>query len=122
VGVGNTAFGRADDRASEAASVRPASGGVVPAARLSAQPRPLEIPPIPYPAGARRAGVEGQVVLVLRLDPDGTVRGVRVVSGPSPELARAAEEGARRFRFTPALAGGEPVETEIRFTYTFLLE
>jgi hypothetical protein len=37
-------------------------------------------------------------------------------------LARAAEEGARRFRFSPALADGEPVETEIRFTYTFLLE
>ena len=28
----------------------------------------------------------------------------------------------RGFRFTPALLEGEPVETEIRFTYTFLLE
>jgi protein TonB len=47
---------------------------------------------------------------------------VRVVSAPSPDLARAAEEGARRFRFSPALVDGAPVETEIRFTYTFLLE
>jgi periplasmic protein TonB len=47
---------------------------------------------------------------------------VRVVDAPSAELARAAEEGARRFRFTPAILEGEPVETEIRFTYTFLLE
>jgi protein TonB len=62
------------------------------------------------------------VVLVLRLDASGAVRSVRVVSAPSPDLARAAEEGARRFRFSPALAEGEAVETEIRFTYTFLLE
>ncbi len=122
VGIGNTVFGHADDRAADPASVRPYSGGVVPAARLSAQPRPLDTPAIPYPPDARRAGVEGQVVLVLRLDAAGAVRTVRVVTAPSPELARAAAEGARRFRFSPALVDGEPVETEIRFTYTFLLE
>jgi protein TonB len=122
VGVGNTAYGRASERAADPASVRPYAGGVVPAARLSAQPRPLEIPAIGYPPDARREGIEGQVVLVLRLDASGAVRSVRVVSAPSPDLARAAEEGARRFRFSPALAEGEAVETEIRFTYTFLLE
>jgi protein TonB len=122
VGVGNTVHGRAGDRAADPASVRRYSGGVVPAARLSAEPRPLDTPAIPYPPDARRAGVEGQVVLVLRIDAAGAVRAVRVVDAPSPELARAAEEGARRFRFSPALADGEPVETELRFTYTFLLE
>lgn len=122
VGVGNTAYGRAGERAADPASVRPYAGGTVAAARLTAQPRPLETPAIPYPPDARREGVEGQVVLVLRLDEAGAVRGVRVVSAPSPDLARAAEEGARRFRFTPALLDGAPVETEIRFTYTFLLE
>jgi protein TonB len=122
VGVGNTVYGRAAERAADPASVRKYAGGVVAAARLSAQPKVLALPQIPYPPEARRAGVEGQVVLVLRVDALGAVRGVRVVDAPSPELARAAEEGARRFRFTPALLEGEPVETEIRFTYNFLLE
>jgi protein TonB len=122
VGVGNTAYGRAGERAADPASVRPYTGGVVPAARLSAPPRPLETPAIPYPPEARRAGIEGQVVLVLRLDATGAVSSVSVVAAPSPELARAAADGARRFRFSPALAQGEPVATEIRFTYTFLLE
>ena len=122
VGVGNTVYGRAAETAADPASVRPYAGGVVPAARLTAQPRILELPRIPYPADARRAGIEGQVVLVLRVDAGGAVRGVRVVDAPSPELARAADEGARRFRFAPALLEGEPVETDIRFTYTFLLE
>jgi periplasmic protein TonB len=121
VGVGNTAYGRADEKAADPASVRRYSGGV-PASRLSAQPRPVDLPKIDYPADARRAGVEGQVVLLLKLDHRGAVAGVKVVDAPSPSLAAAAEEGARRFRFTPALLEGEPVETEIRFTYTFLLE
>jgi periplasmic protein TonB len=121
VGVGNTAYGRAEEKAADPANVRRYQGGVPPS-RLSAQPRPLELPKIDYPADARRAGVEGQVVLLLKLDVRGAVAGVRVVDAPSPSLAAAAEEGARSFRFTPALLEGEPVETEIRFTYTFLLE
>jgi protein TonB len=121
VGVGNTLHGRAPEVAADPASVRPYAGGV-PAARLSAQPKVLELPRIEYPPDARREGVEGQVVLVLRLDAAGKVTAVRVVDAPSPSLAEAAREGARRFRFSPGVADGEPVETEIRFTYTFLLE
>lgn len=122
VGVGNTAYGRADERAADPQSVRPYSGGVVPPTRLSAQPRVVELPQIPYPPDARRAGVEGRVVLLLRIDASGAVTAVRVVEAPAPSLAAAALDGARRFRFTPGLAEGEPVETEIRFTYTFVLE
>jgi protein TonB len=102
--------------------VRPYAGGTVPAARLSALPRVVELPEIAYPPDARRAGTEGKVTLLLRIDARGAVSGVRVLSAPSPSLAAAAEEGARRFRFTPALLDGEPVETEIRFLYTFVLE
>jgi protein TonB len=61
-------------------------------------------------------------VLVLRIDARGAVTAVRVLDAPSPALAEAARAGARRFRFTPALFEGAPIETEIRFTYTFLLE
>jgi protein TonB len=122
VGVGNTAYGKADERAADPAAVRPYAGGVVPAARLSALPAPLDLPRIDYPPDARKAGTEGQVVLLLRLDARGAVTAVRVVEAPSPSLAAAAAEGARRFRFSPALQDGEPVATEIRFTYTFYLE
>ncbi len=116
VGVGDTTMGRPAEVAADPATVRP-----LPPARLSSLPQPLELPRIPYPAEARKAGVEGRVLLVLRIDARGTVASVRVVDAP-PLLAKAAAEGARRFRFRPALLEGEPVETEIRFTYTFLLE
>jgi protein TonB len=122
VGVGNTVYGKAAETAADPSSVRPYAGGVVPAARVSTQPRPLELPRIEYPAQARKEGIEGQVALLLRIDARGSVIGVRALDAPSPALAAAAVEGARRFRFAPALVEGEPVETEIRFTYTFLLE
>lgn len=116
VGVGNTTLGRPAEVAVDPAAVRP-----LPPARLSSPPQPLELPRIPYPPEARKAGVEGRVLLLLRIDVRGAVAAVRILDAPAP-LAAAAAEGARRFRFTPALVEGEPVETEIRFTYTFLLE
>jgi periplasmic protein TonB len=122
VGVGNTLHGKAEETAADPATVRPYSGGVVAAARLSAQPRPVELPRIEYPADARKAGLEGRVLLVLGIDAQGKVTSVRALEAPSPSLASAALEGARRFRFSPALLEGAPVATEIRFTYTFLLE
>jgi protein TonB len=122
VGVGHTVHGRADELAPDPTSVRRSAGGLVPAARLSTQPRPLDLPRIAYPPDARREGVEGRVALVLRVDARGAVVAVRALDAPSPALAAAAVEGARRFRFSPALVDGVAVETEIRFTYTFLLE
>lgn len=122
VPVGNTAHGKAQDVAAEPATVQRYGGGVVAAARLTAQPRPIDLPRIDYPADARKAGTEGRVQLVLGIDPRGAVTSVRVLDAPSPSLAAAALEGARSFRFSPALLEGAPVATEIRFTYTFLLE
>jgi TonB family protein len=122
VGVGNTVYGKADERAADPSTVRPYAGGFVPAARVSSQPKVLELPKIEYPADARRDGVEGQVRLLLRVDARGAVTAVRVLDAPTPSLGAAAAEGARRFRFSPALVDGAVVETEIRFTYTFLLE
>ncbi|MBI5070108.1 MAG: TonB family protein [Deltaproteobacteria bacterium] len=121
MGAGNTALGRAGATAADPASVQALPAA--PVAGLAPTPaRPLVLPRIPYPPEARRAGAEGQVVLLLRIDAAGAVAGVRVLSAPAPALAAAAAEGARLFRFAPATAGGRPIETEIRFTYTFFLE
>lgn len=121
VGVGNTTLGRAEEAAADPASIRPLPGGP-PSVGASTPPRPQALPRIPYPPESRRAGVEGQVLLLLRIDARGAVTAVRVLDAPAPDLAAAAAEGARRFRFDPALRDGRPVEAEIRFTYTFLLE
>jgi len=122
VGVGNTLHGKASEIAADPAEVKPYAGPSTPPGRLSAQPRLLAQPEVPYPPEARKAGVEGKVVLALHIGRDGSVVGASVLSEPGSGLGEAARRGALRFRFSPALLEGEAVETEIRFTYTFVLE
>ncbi|OFX24101.1 MAG: hypothetical protein A2V77_03475 [Anaeromyxobacter sp. RBG_16_69_14] len=121
--MGNTLQGKAPEKAAAPQEVKPyAAERYAPPTSLSAQPRPLHLPEITYPPAARKAAVEGRVVLLLRIDASGHVASARVVEEPGSGLGEAARAGALRFRFTPALEAGESVATEIRFTYTFVLE
>ncbi|MGC3999561.1 MAG: energy transducer TonB [Anaeromyxobacter sp.] len=120
VGTGNTLYGRATETAGDPAEAHPYAA--VPAARRSVQPRLLERPEIAYPPEARRAGVQGRVGLLLRLDAEGHVVSARVLEDPGAGLGEAARTAALRFRFSPARLDGAAVETELRFTYTFVLE
>jgi periplasmic protein TonB len=47
---------------------------------------------------------------------------VKVLEGPGFGLNEAARDALRRFRFRPATQGGEPVATELKYTYTFQLD
>jgi protein TonB len=127
VGVGESLQGKPSPVApppapAEAAPATPSGPRFVPATRLATEPRLLERPSVSYPPEARKAGLEGDVVLQLHIDERGQVVAVKVLSGPGMGLEEAAKRAARAFRFSPATADGEPVRTEIRFTYTFLLE
>jgi protein TonB len=124
VGVGNSLHGRVDAQAHDPNAVRPyaAAPAFVPPTRVRTLPRLLEEPKAEYPPEARKAGVEGKILLALGIDPRGRVTRVEVLAGLGYGLDEAAERAARRFRFGPATLDGEPVSTEIRFTYTFVLE
>ena len=124
VGTGNTLYGKAPEVAPAPEQVKPyAADGTAPPPRLSAQPRLLEQPEVPYPPEARRAGVEGKVKLLLRIDREGRVVSARVLADPGAGLGEAARAGALRFRFNPGLLDGEPVEVpDFPYTYTFVLE
>ena len=62
-----------------------------------------------YPDLARRAHIEGVVVLDAVIGADGAVRDVRVAQGVSPLLDPAAVEAVRRWRYRPAFVGARPV-------------
>jgi periplasmic protein TonB len=84
------------------------------AARPLANPRPI------YPRQARLMGWEGTVVLRVLVDVQGKAAQVTVVAGSGyPVLDESAVDGARRWRFVPAMEGGRPVamlhEVRIRF-------
>jgi protein TonB len=63
-----------------------------------------------YPESARRRGIEGTVLLKMRITAQGRVEDVQVArSAGHPDLDESAMEAVRRWRFEPARRNGEPV-------------
>ena len=77
---------------------------------------------IPYPEEARRAGIEGTVTLSITIDNEGKAVAAKVLKGAGYGLDEAALTAIKRFRFKPAIKGGEAVSTEMKYSYTFLLD
>jgi TonB family protein len=73
-----------------------------------------------YPADARAQHIEGAVVLDLQIGKDGVVHDIAIVSGNS-ELAEAAVEAVRRWRYRPYSVDGRAVEMQTRITVRFKL-
>jgi periplasmic protein TonB len=80
----------------------------------------LHVAPI-YPEIARRAGVQGAVVLEAILDATGRVQSVRVL-GSQPLLDDAAVRAVREWRYTPTELNGVPVPVLMTITVRFSLE
>lgn len=72
-----------------------------------------------YPADAKKAKIQGKVVLNAIIGKDGTVQNLTVVSGPN-ELQQSALDAVRRWTYKPFLLDGEPVEvkTTVNVSYT----
>jgi TonB family protein len=79
-------------------------GGNVVAANLISQVKPV------YPVSAQSGGREGTVHLQGIIGTDGSLIGVRVLSSPDPDLAVAAFEAVRQWRYRPTLLNNVPVE------------
>jgi TonB family protein len=72
-----------------------------------------------YPEGAKRAGIEGVVILQVDIDATGAVMDVQVVQGLGSGCDEAAAEAMKQSTFTPAYAGTDPVPVRIRIPYRF---
>jgi protein TonB len=121
--VGNTSYGRVDSTAKDPKEVKAYSAPkYTPIYQVDREPTVASEVKIPYPEEARRAGIEGTVTLSITIDPDGRVVAAKIVSGPGYGLNEAARDAIKRFRFKPAFKGGEAVSTEMKYSYTFLLD
>ena len=89
-------------------------GGNVTAASIVTQTRPL------YPALARQARIQGNVVLHAIIDKDGKVAQLEVISG-HPLLVQAALDAVKQWRYKPTLLNGDPVEVDTTITVTFTM-
>ncbi len=82
--------------------------------------RPVLDTPIEYPEHARRAGVEGIVVLSLLIDEMGQLMRCEVTSGHK-DLAQALLKAVQRWRFEPQLVNGRPEASRLSLTIEFKL-
>lgn len=73
-----------------------------------------------YPDFARRARVQGTVVLMMTVDERGLPVQVQALEG-HPALQEAALQAARQWRFEPARMDGRPVAASFRLTLKFSL-
>ena len=73
-----------------------------------------------YPIEAAREGIEGTVRLDVTVGTDGTVRSVRVLSGPAI-LTSAAANAVRDWRYGVTFLAGQPIETQQYVTVVFRL-
>jgi protein TonB len=93
--------------------------------RLTAEmSRPVPLRPIQprYTEVARRAGVQGTVILEAVIDEKGNATNVRVLRGLPMGLERAAVEAIQQTQFKPAMIGNRPVKVYYNLTVTFNIQ
>ncbi|MGA2079876.1 MAG: energy transducer TonB [Holophaga sp.] len=96
-----------------------------PAARIPtldvSQVRVSFTPPRPgYPLLARKAGVQGSVLVAIRVGPDGVPISAQAADGPLL-LRKAAEAFALGYRFEPYRVNGMPQDFRFNLTVAFTL-
>lgn len=74
----------------------------------------------PYPSRLEEEGISGHARVQMRIDTEGKVRAVRVLSATHPLFARSAERAASRLLFTPAKRNGQPAESSVIQTFRFI--
>ena len=78
------------------------------------------VPPV-YPDVARKAGVEGDVILRIYVSSDGRVTGLKVLDGP-PILVRAAVEAVQQWKYHALKMNGEPIAAVTTMIVSFRLQ
>jgi protein TonB len=73
-----------------------------------------------YPQNALRMHIEGAVELLATISKEGNISHVKVLSGDA-QLARAASDAVKQWKYKPYLLNGEPVEIQTQVTVNFKL-
>jgi len=76
-----------------------------------------------YPEDARKAGVEGRVLVEVLVTEDGAPAKVSVKQGVDgyPSMGKSAVDAVRQWRFEPATRDGEPSDIEVTVPIEFRL-
>jgi protein TonB len=80
-------------------------------------------PPPPYPEEARKAGLEGKLLIQASVDAKGDVTGVKLLAGSGHAvLDESALRTVEKWKFKPARLAGIAIATEINVPIVFRLK
>jgi protein TonB len=123
--VGNSggAVGATDEEAEHGRGKGNGLMAPVPAYQLTTMPLPQGRCVGKYTEAAKRAAIEGTVILDLIVSETGRVRDIHVVSGLGQGLTEAAVAALKECHFSPGEKDGAPVAVRLRgFKIRFLLQ
>src|SRR5215472_1323582 len=78
----------------------------------------IKSPKPSYPIEAERQGVQGTVWIHLLISETGDVEKTDVISG-DPDLARAAQEAMKKWKFKPYIRNGKPAKVSTKMSFDF---
>lgn len=76
---------------------------------------------VEYPEDARRAGIEGRVIVQFIVDENGQVENPRVIRGIGGGCDEAALEAVAQAKFAPGMQRGQPVRVQYSLPIVFRL-
>jgi TonB family protein len=94
-------------------------GGNIQATKLIYQIKPV------YPETLQQQGIEGTVLLRAIIAKDGSLYGPSIIvinTLANPELAKAAIDAVKQWRYEPTLLNGKPVEVATTVTVHYKLQ
>ncbi len=75
-----------------------------------------------YPEEAKKKGITGQVVSMVKVDEEGKVVDVTVEESPNDLLSQATIEAIRQWEWEPVVKDGRPVPFQVTVRVNFALK
>ena len=90
--------------------------------RTNREAKPIQTARASYPPMALRMGMEGDVMLLIEVDPQGNVTKAEIIKSGGAGFDEEALKAVRQSRFEPAQRDGQNVAAEFNCVYRFRLQ